>query len=434
MPKQIINITIGQCGIGVGLDFFKQASIQHKIDPNGRELNLNSDTLLENKEILFRETECGKFFPRCILLDLEPRAQINIDINCQKNFLDSRNIITESFGTGNSWSKGFQSGINLESKIEEIVRKEIERCSNGCNISLFHSIGGGTGSGLGCSVIELLNDLYPEVSLSSHCVIPNQSAVSDVVVQPYNSILSFRWLKEYCDNVFLYENESIEKILNQKLIKNKTSNKQINPIIANVSCTMSYNLRFPKARFLASVQQQNIYSPIPGLHFFFTSIFPLFIPSVNLDNYRVGKEKLEYYNENLSIPVNLKKGKLISSNWYEEKDFFRDRRESKQSFNFEAVRDNVIDWAPVPIIPNFRSMQGKNKTEISCNMMIMNHSAVLEIFKNTLKKYSALKRRNAFISNYLNGFSVNSILQLFEESKLCLEDLINDYELCSLGE
>lgn len=66
---------------------------------------------------------------------------------------------------------------------------------------LLHSIAGGTGSGLGSYLLETLNDRYPKKLIQTFSVFPNDEEVSDVVVQPYNSLLSLKRLTLNADSV-----------------------------------------------------------------------------------------------------------------------------------------------------------------------------------------------------------------------------------------
>ena len=66
---------------------------------------------------------------------------------------------------------------------------------------LLHSIAGGTGSGLGSYLLEHLNDRYPKKIIQTYSVFPNSEEISDVVVQPYNSLLSLKRLTSNADSV-----------------------------------------------------------------------------------------------------------------------------------------------------------------------------------------------------------------------------------------
>lgn len=52
-----------------------------------------------------------------------------------------------------------------------------------------HSLGGGTGSGLGTLLIAKIREEYPDRIMEAFSVVPSPK-VSDVVVEPYNSTLS----------------------------------------------------------------------------------------------------------------------------------------------------------------------------------------------------------------------------------------------------
>lgn len=66
---------------------------------------------------------------------------------------------------------------------------------------LLHSIAGGTGSGLGSYLLEQMNDRFPKKIIQTYSVFPDTSNYGDVVVQPYNSLLSMRRLTQNADAV-----------------------------------------------------------------------------------------------------------------------------------------------------------------------------------------------------------------------------------------
>ena len=66
---------------------------------------------------------------------------------------------------------------------------------------MLHSIAGGTGSGLGSFLLERLNDRFPKKLIQTYSVFPDTKNAGDVVVQPYNSLLSMRRLTQNADSV-----------------------------------------------------------------------------------------------------------------------------------------------------------------------------------------------------------------------------------------
>lgn len=57
----------------------------------------------------------------------------------------------------------YTHGIEYRDKLEETIRLSVEKCDCLHGFLLMHSLGGGTGSGLGTATLKLLDDLYPHV-------------------------------------------------------------------------------------------------------------------------------------------------------------------------------------------------------------------------------------------------------------------------------
>lgn len=57
----------------------------------------------------------------------------------------------------------YTHGIDYHDELEETIRKTVEKCDCLHGFLMMHSLGGGTGSGLGTATLKLLDDLYPHV-------------------------------------------------------------------------------------------------------------------------------------------------------------------------------------------------------------------------------------------------------------------------------
>lgn len=67
-------------------------------------------------------------------------------------------------GSGNNWATGhYHYGRQYRDELLETVRRAAENCDSLQSFILLHSMGGGTGSGLGTSVLGMLRDEFPEV-------------------------------------------------------------------------------------------------------------------------------------------------------------------------------------------------------------------------------------------------------------------------------
>jgi Tubulin len=86
----------------------------------------------------------------------------------------------------------------------------VEACDSLQCFLLFHSIGGGTGSGVGSYLVGLLDDNYHNIFRFTGSVFPSKE--DDVVVSPYNSLLSLNQLIEHADCVFPIDNQALINI------------------------------------------------------------------------------------------------------------------------------------------------------------------------------------------------------------------------------
>ena len=107
-------------------------------------------------------------------------------------------------GAGNNWASGFAQGEQACEDLLEMVDRELGACDSLEGFSLAHSVAGGTGSGLGSFLLEAVADRYPKALLTTFSVFPNSHEASDVVVQPYNSVLALKRLALCADGEFFF--------------------------------------------------------------------------------------------------------------------------------------------------------------------------------------------------------------------------------------
>lgn len=88
------------------------------------------------------------------------------------------------------------------------LQKLVESTDCFQGVVLMHSLGGGTGSGLGCRLMELIRDAYPRSYLVAASVAPSWKC-GDTPLQNYNSVFTFAHLKEHADCVIYKENDEL---------------------------------------------------------------------------------------------------------------------------------------------------------------------------------------------------------------------------------
>merc|ERR1711964_180969 len=139
-------------------------------------------------------------------------------------------------GAGNNWAKGhYTEGAEIIEEVMDVLRKEVENCDCPQGFQICHSLGGGTGSGMGTLVLLKLRDAYPDRILTTFSVYPSPK-VSDTVVEPYNAVLSSHQLLENSDETFIIDNEALYNIAHNVLKKQSVEYKVLNRLIAKVTC------------------------------------------------------------------------------------------------------------------------------------------------------------------------------------------------------
>jgi tubulin beta len=209
--REIVSIQGGQCGNQIGSKFWEVISDEHGVDPTGTYQG-DSDLQLERINVYFNEATGGRYVPRAVLMDLEPGTMDSVRAGPYGQIFRPDNFVFGPSGAGNNWAKGhYTEGAELIDSVLDVCRKEAESCDCLQGFQIGHSLGGGTGSGMGTLLISKLREEYPDRIMMTFSVIPSPK-VSDTVVEPYNTTLSVHQLVENSDESMCIDNEALYDI------------------------------------------------------------------------------------------------------------------------------------------------------------------------------------------------------------------------------
>lgn len=122
---------------------------------------------------------------RAVLVDMEEGVLNSIQHSYLNELFSPTSFISSTDGSGNNWAVGHKHyGPLYHETLLESIRHEAEHCDSLASFFIMHSVGGGTGSGLGTYLTQQLADEYPEAIRFSNVVIPSKD--DDVVTSPYN--------------------------------------------------------------------------------------------------------------------------------------------------------------------------------------------------------------------------------------------------------
>lgn len=125
------------------------------------------------------------------MVDSEPKVinQVLESAICSQIFRPKSNVVFTQNGRGNNWALGYskdylevqsksvygfgdeRDSMTLHERVIEMVRKRAEQADCFRGAFLFHSLAGGTGSGLGSRLIESYRDTFSHKSYLFTCSI-----------------------------------------------------------------------------------------------------------------------------------------------------------------------------------------------------------------------------------------------------------------------
>jgi len=98
---------------------------------------------------------------------------------------------------------------------------------------------------------------------------------SDVVVQPYNSLLTLRRLTQSADCVVVLDNTALNRIATDRLHIENPSFTQINSLVSTIMSVSTATLRYPSYMNNDLIGLISPLIPTPRLHFLMTGYTPL---------------------------------------------------------------------------------------------------------------------------------------------------------------
>lgn len=130
-------------------------------------------------------------------------------------------------------------------------------------------------AGMGSYLLEALNDRYSKKLVQTYSVFPNQMETSDVVVQPYNSLLTLKRLTLNADCVVVLDNTALNRIAVDRLHIPNPTFAQTNSLVSTVMSASTTTLRYPGYMNNDLVGLVASLIPTPRCHFLMTGYTPL---------------------------------------------------------------------------------------------------------------------------------------------------------------
>lgn len=431
--KEIITLCVGQCGNQIGSEFWKQITAEHGIGADGlplEETNGGDD----RKDVFFYQADDERFVPRALLLDLEPRVVNAIQAGEHRDLFNPENVFVakEGGGAGNNWASGYRQAEENSELLLDMFDREADNSDSLEGFVLLHSIAGGTGSGMGSYILERLNDHYPKKLVQTYSVFPNwEEDQSDVVVQPYNSVLTLKRLTTNADCVVVLDNTALNRIAVDRLRIPNPSVHHINSLVSTVMAASTTTLRYPSYANNDLIGLVASLVPTPRCHFLMTGYTPL-----TVEQERLAVRKTSVLDvmrrltqaKNIMVSANTRRGVYLSLLNVIQGDV--DPTEVHKAL--QRIRErrlvSFIPWGPAAfnVALSRKSPYVEHKHKVS-GLLLANHTCIAQLFSKTMTAYDRIRKKNAFLNEYRREPMFADNLDEFDDARDVVANLRDEY-------
>ncbi len=546
MPREIITLQVGQCGNQIGGEFWKQLCAEHGIAADGTLKNSwdnpgsvnniignninthnhytqtpgpshlssgasrggnsyaspawgnqynnsrgsgGTQQAVDRKDVFFYQGDEDRYIPRALLMDLEPRVINKVAMGWGRRLFNPENLFVaeDGGGAGNNWASGYRQGAEHYETILDMIDRESDNSDSLEGFVLTHSIGGGTGSGMGSYLLERLNDHFPKKLVQTYSVFPSWKDQSDVVVEPYNSLLTMKRLTLNADAVVVLDNSALNRIAVDRLRIDNPSVDHINSLVATIMAASTTTLRYPGYMNNDWIGLLASLIPTPRCHFLMTGYTPLVLPErsavgnpavsapgdkipgtvpSSTDSLTAAKDERMRQNpdfdqsgirkttvldvmrrltqpKNIMVSANMRgKGNscyisilnIIQGNDIDPTQIHKALQRIREKRHYSHAHGDIpfIPWGPASIQVALarKSPYLQHRHKVS-GFMLANHTSMAELFERLLKQYDRIKSRNAFLDNFRREECFQgSMMEEFDHSREVVQSLVDEYRAC----
>ncbi|MFZ4766524.1 MAG: tubulin beta chain [Roseimicrobium sp.] len=423
-----IVISVGQAGNQIAASFWKTICQEHGIDPMSGQTP-GGQLPRGNWSSFFTQLGdrgSGSFVPRAVMCDLEPSVIDEVKSQSGSLFNPS-NLLARSEGAGGNFAVGYMGeGREMLPDVMARINAEIDRCDNVGGVILLHSLGGGTGSGLGSLIIEAIKEQRPEVPMLSCAILPSPQ-VSSVVTEPYNTVFALNTLRRLADSCLIFDNEALFELANRKWnIENPTVD-DLNHLITEVLAGLTASMRF--SGFLTvEISLRELLTnlvPQPSLHFLMCAFAPLTPPDRSKFEEMQVEDMIKslFANDSVFAACSPMEGRFLSTAVL-YRGIMEDKPQADASL--AAVKETLplTYWIPTAFKIGYVEQAGSNHRKSM--VMLANNTEISRVLDRICHNFDKLWQRKAFANWYLNeGMSEQQI----NDMRASVQELIQLYQV-----
>lgn len=311
---------------------------------------------------------------------------------------------------------------------------------------MVHSLGGGTGGGMTSLLMTKLKEEYPERIVKTYNVIPSPT-MSDVVVEPYNAILTLSKSIEYTDQTFCVDNRALHRICTHVLKLTVPTFSDTNRLVSNYMSGITASFRFP-GQLNTDLRKLLVnLVPFPRLHFFIPAYAPLTsrsaapytlltVPELTQQLFHANS-MFVYYDPRLSKFLTVAaifRGRMSTKVAFSFRYGFFPTAQRAFLLSFQLVDEQMlnirnrnspyfVEWIPNNVQTAMCDIAPRGMTMSAS--MISNTTAIQEPFKKLREAFDGMTKKRAYPHWYTaEGMDESE----FSDSRSTLNDLLCEYQ------
>ncbi|XP_066950899.1 tubulin alpha-3 chain-like [Macrobrachium rosenbergii] len=436
--REVISIHVGQAGCQMGNACWELYCLEHGIERNG--VMLKGEQKFESSfTTFFSETGSGRYVPRSVFVDLEPTVIDEVRTGPYRQLFHPEQLINGKEDAANNYARGhYTIGKEIVDQVLDRIRKLADICSGLQGFLVFHSFGGGTGSGFTSLLMERLSVDFGKKSKLEFAVYPAPQ-VSTSVVEPYNSILTTHTTLEHSDCSFMVDNEAIYSICQKNLGIERPTYSNLNRLIGQVVSSITASLRFDGALNVDLAEFQTNLVPYPRIH------FPLVTYSPIISTEKAYHEQLSvsqitsacFEPSNQMVRCNPRNGMYMACCLLYRGDVVP--KDVNASIAQIKTKRNIqfVDWCPtgfkigINYQPPTVVPDGDLAKVSRAVCMLANTTSIVEAFSRLNYKFDLMYTKRAFVHWYVGeGMEEGEFIEARED----LASLEKDYEIVAGNE
>ncbi|XP_002155700.1 tubulin alpha-1C chain isoform X1 [Hydra vulgaris] len=431
--RECLSIHIGQAGCQIGNACWELYCLEHGIKPDGSPDEKHESNVGDSSSTFFAEMDSGKRVPRALMVDLEPTVIDEIRNGTYKQLFHPDQMISGKEDAANNFARGhYTVGKTIIDQVSDRIRKLTEQCSGLQGFFLFHSYGGGTGSGFASLILEKLSVDYGKKSKLQFSVYPAPQ-VSTAVVEPYNATLTAHATMDHSDCVFLVDNEAIYDICKNNLDIERPNYPNLNRLICQVVSSITTSLRFQGELNVDLNEFQTNLVPYPRIHFPLSSFAPIISAEKayhqTLDTLELTRSVFELKNQ--MVKCDPSAGKYMSCCMLYRGDV-QPRNVNEAISKIKATKNiQFVDWCPTGFKVGINNqtivtVNGSDMAPVKRALcMLSNTTAMGTLWARLDHKFDLMYQKRAFVHWYVGeGMEEGE----FTEARENMAALEKDYE------